>query len=468
MAARLAYIAIVALCLCGCAEKEQGAFVPAQPATSGPAVDRLRAGAAGANLLIVLLDAARPDHFGAYGYHRDTTPDVDEFCAHSIVFDRAYCQAPNTKASVASLLTSQFPDTHGVVGMFGALPAGVPTLAEVLQANGLRTVCLSANPFLSSEFGFERGFDEFVEVFREVDLEANELGRVPAELLGDGAISWLQEHREERFFAYLHFLEPHDPYDPPQPFRTKFAAGTEAEDEIALYDASLAYADSVVGQVLVEVERLGLMEETIVVFLADHGEALGEHGRFGHVDTAYQETIRIPLAIRLPAACGAEPVRRSEIISITDLMPTLLDLLHIEFPPTMQGRSRLALLAGEEEAEPSYAVSRSRGADQTGGAERPEEVIYALTGPRYTLLWGDEGRRVELYDRAADPAQQSDLAAERPEVVAELCQRFEQWAATQRARPVVLRGGRAPAPQQPTGELSDRTRDHLEALGYLK
>ena len=460
--------AALAMLVCGCADGKREGSAPASRLSSGPGADRVRVGARGANLIIVVLDAARADHFGAYGYQRDTTPNADALFADSIVFEEAYCLAPNTKASVASLFTAQFPDTHGVVGMFVALSPEVPTLAEVLKENGFRTVCFSANPFLSLEFGFERGFDEFHEIFRQVNLKANELGQVPAELLGQAATSWFQEHGEERFFAYLHFLEPHNPYAPPEPFADRYRGDTRHETLIAAYDGNLAYVDTVVGEVLSALERLGLVENSVIVLMSDHGEAFGEHGRFYHADTVYQETARVPLAVRLPSACGAKPESRSEIIPIVDLMPTMLDLLGVAFPASMQGRNRLGLLAGEEEAEPFYAVSRSRGRDGTGGVERPEEVVYALTTPQYTLMLGNKGKRVELYDRESDPGQRRNIASERQEVTATLRGQFEDWAKMQRARPVVLRGGEVLVSEERRAEPSDRTKEHLKALGYLK
>jgi len=224
----------------------------------------------------------------------------------------------------------------------------------------------------------------------------------------------------------------------------------------------------VVGQLLTELRRLGVLDTSVVILLADHGEAFGDHGRFGHNDTVYDETIHIPLAIRLPSACGAKPAVHSEIISVTDLLPTLLDLLEVRVPPTAQGTSRLGLLAGESEPEPAMAVSRSRGRDPSGGRRRPKQVTYAVTVPRYSLLIGKRGSRRELYDRDSDPEQRHNLIETSPEVAAELHRRFEQWAEGQATRPVVLGGSGATASETPVTKPSERTRRHLKALGYLK
>ena len=460
----------VSLHMCGCGRPPQGVYTPAEPAASGAEVTQVRAGAQGANLIVIALDAARADHFGVYGYARDTTPHLDRFLAESIIFEDAHSQAPNTKASVSSLLTSQFPDTHGVVGMYVALPSELSVLPEVLRAQGFRTVCFSANPFLSSSFAFGRGFDEFHEVFRDVHLDVNQLGRVPAELVAARASDWFREHQDERFFAYLHFLEPHDPYEPPEPFLSRYVSEGESEADrlMAHYDGNLAYADSVVGSLLAEIEELGLMERSVIVFLADHGEAFGEHGYFGHTGSVYTETTRVPLAFRLPPASGIEAGRLSMMVSVVDVMPTALDVLGLPFPPTMQGRSLLALLARLPAEQPTYAVSRSRGCDETGGVERPEEVTYALTTSQYTLLLGGLGKRVEVYDRVRDPGQRNNIARLEEDVTRQLLRQFEAWGHTQRVRPVVLPGGEVLVAQEQMVTPEARTQEHLKALGYLK
>ena len=460
--------ALVVASLVGCGGRERAArqvrVVPVQAASS-PAAQALRAGAEGANLIIIVIDAARADHFSGLGYEWETTPRIDALFEESVVFEEAYATAPNTKASTASLFTSQHPDTHGAVGLFTGLPMECTNLAEAMQSQGYATAAFSANPFLAECFGYGRGFEEFFEVFREADLVPNQEGRVLAERLVAASVPWFREHADEQFFAYFHFLEPHAPYEPPAPFRFKFLR--EPPWEMGLYDGNLAYVDDQVGEMLEEIDSLGLMERSVIVFLSDHGEAFGEHGRFGHSTTVYQEMMHVPLSFRLPVGCEASPQHRPEVISLADVMPTLLDLYGLDLPDTMQGRSRLGLLAGEPESEPSYAVSRSRGDDGTGGVEHPEQVSYAFAGPRYTLILADEGRRVELYDREVDPGQQEDIAGENGDVVDELRQRFEDWADTQVGRPVVLPGGRVWAAEERTASPDEETRRQLRSLGYI-
>jgi len=458
-------LAVLLVLPCGCGRKAVEPPPPPPPASS-PAVQQLRAGAEGANLIIIVIDAARADHFSSFGYEMETTPRLDAFFANNILFTEARAEAPNTKASISSLFTSQFPDTHGAVGVGMPLSEQGATLAEVLKSQGYLTAAFSGNPFLAECFGFARGFDEFDEVFRQADLEPNEGGGVTAELMLETAVPWLRDHADQRFFAYIHFFQPHAPYHPPAPFRFQFLHPPEWM--LGLYDGNLAYVDDRVGQLLDEIDSLGLMDNSIVVFMADHGEAFGEHGFTAHGTTVYEEMIHVPLAFHLPAACEATPQRRGECIGPTDVMPTLLDLYGMEPPAGLQGRSRIRLLAGEEEPEPSFTVSRTRGTDDSGGVDQPEQVSYAIAGPQYTLILADEGRRVELYDRAADAGQQANIAADHPDIVDGLRQQFEAWAETQRGRPVVLSGGRVVTSGEPRMTVDDQVQRQLRSLGYIK
>jgi arylsulfatase A-like enzyme len=475
---RLALTAVLAAVLiAGCARGPHAPKFQAPPAKekhASAAVRRLRAGAAGANLIVIVLDAARADHFGAYGYRWHTTPNSDKLLAESVAFDRAYCTASNTKASITSLFTAQFPDTHGTLSARWMVTADAGTLPASLRGAGYLTASFIANPVLAACFGFSRGFDHFDEVFRKADrdpLKPLDWGDVDASLVVDDVAAWLKEHQCERFFTYIHFLEPHGPYDSSEQFRRRVMdpGRKEGLDDLSVrYDGRLAYVDSQVGRLLAEIDALGLREKSVIVFMADHGEALGERGMTGHGKNGYVEMARVPLGIRLPAACRAAPARRSEIMPLTDLLPTLADLLQFTPPGTMQGRSRLGLLAGEQEPEPAFAVTRGRGEDDTGGKEDIAEVCYAFRVPGYTLVLGHQGRQVELYDSEADPEENHDLASQRRDVVKRLRRQFSAWADTQRNRPVVLRGGKLPTPPSKAPEVDEKTRKRLRALGYLK
>jgi arylsulfatase A-like enzyme len=440
-----------------------------------PAAERLRAGAAGANLIIILLDAARADHFTSFGYTRDTTPNLARFFDDSVLFTEAYPAGASTRPSVASLFTSQFPDTHGALARDWPMPREGATLAECMSAAGYATVAFSASPTVSLAFGYGRGFASFREVFRDAGLPAaglphHRVGAVDGALVLEATRKWLRAHRDERFFAYLHFLEPHFPYGAPGDFRAAFARPgpkNYGRSEVA-YDWGLAYVDSLIAQLLKELDALGLLDRSVVVAMSDHGEGFGEHGFRGHGNAVYGEIVHVPLAFHLPTRCEARPRRMSEVFCLTDVMPTLLDLLGIPPPKTMQGRSRLGLLAGEHEERPGFAVTRAAGTDMSGGVSDAGQVSYALRVPRYTLILADRGRRVELYDRQADPSEQHDIAGQRPALAQQLHRQFEAWASAQRGRPVVLPGGRVFAYRGRKAAIDEETRRQLKALGYLK
>jgi arylsulfatase A-like enzyme len=468
---------LAAVLIAGCGRGRHAPRFRAPPVKehySSSAAQQSRAGARGANLIVIVLDAARADHFGAYGYRWPTTPNVDRLLAESVVFDQAYCTASNTKASITSFLTSQFPDTHGTLSARWMMTAEDGTLSESLRDAGYRTASFIANPVLAACFGFDRGFDDFDEVFRKADrdpLKPLDWGNVDASLVVEDVTAWLEEHQHERFFAYIHFLEPHGPYDATEEFRRRVMGpgrNEELDDLPVRYDGRLCYVDSQVGRVLARIDALDLQEKSVIIFMADHGEALGERGVIGHGKSGYVEMARVPLGIRLPEACGAVPARRSEIVSLTDLMPTLADLLQFTPPETMQGCSRLGLLFGEQEPEPAFAVTRGRGEDDTGGTEDITQVCYGFRTPGHTLALGDEGRQVELYDWKADPEENHDLASQQRDVVKRMRRQFAAWAGTQRNRPVVLRGGKLPTPPSKGPEVDEKTRKRLRALGYLK
>ena len=450
------------------------AVMPGGPSRSS-AAQRLRAGAAGANVIIVVLDAAAASHFASFGYKRDTTPNLAKFHSQGVLLTEAYAAAASTKPSVASLFTAQFPDTHGALALPAHLSSEGATLAECFTRAGYATAAFSASPSVSATLGYGRGFGSFHEVFRDAGLEPTTLQRrspgtlpVDAALVLRSVVDWLQAHGDERFFMYIHFREPHYPYVVPPSFHVPFLDLAARRPQKLMYDASLAYVDSIFARLLEELDARGLLAESVVVTMADHGEAFSEHGKVGHSSTAYTEMTHVPVAFHLPARSGAVPQRRSEIFCLTDIMPTLLDLLGMAPPTTMQGRSRLALLTGEQEETPAFAVSRALGEDHSGGLLGPDQVSYAFRVPRYTLLLADEGKRVELYDRDADPGELHDIAALQPDLARALRAQFEEWADSQRGRPVVLPGGRVYSAEGKESDLDEATRRQLKALGYLR
>lgn len=426
----------------------------------------------GLNVVVVVLDAAQRDRFGLYGGANEATPRIDALARESLVFERVRSTAPYTLASTASLFTSQLPPQHGVIESTHGLGVTVPTLGEAFQKAGYATAAFSANAFVSEHYGLARGFERFVELFQD-RLEGLV---VPSGELSDAAIAWLAAHQEDArsgrrpFFLYLHYVQPHEPYDvAPEAFYRGLDPGyggpvdgsvagmyailegrlkLEPEDVVRLerlYEGNLRYADAEVGRLLDALRTSGLLERTLVVVTSDHGEALGERGLFGHNTSVDEAMTAIPLVVRFPESFPQRPVGRSDtLVSTIDVAPLVLESVGVAPPPAFAGRNPL------------------RRASASGSDTR---ILYARTPGEHPMvgLWSQAGKcsisgtgRV----RAGSPAD-VDAGRTRREatrVSRDLC------AFARLALETAPRSHEASA----VGALSGQDRAALEALGYLR
>lgn len=431
----------------------------------------IRRGLAGANVLFVILDAARAFQFGVYGYPRATTPNIDALAREGVVFDRAYTPAVYTLAAMSAVWTAQYPDRHRSDLSFAArLPKDKLTLAEVLSARGVPNAGFVNNAMAGTALGFERGFAEFHEVFRffpELGSRGEAMRRVVPE--------WLEKHKAQRFFAYVHFREPHFPFDPGPPFTTQFgpdaplgvaerrdstwykevSQGTRAASKeeidhlVRLYDGNLAYADREVGELVATLARAGLLEKTVVVIAADHGEQLFEKGYIAHSAQVHEESTRIPLIVRFPKALGLGGRRVAGLVDLLDVAPTVLDVFGLadaRFAKEAQGRSLLPMVAGAS-GKPAV-LSRTVW-------ERP---VYALRDGQFKLIHDTRSGRSLLYDVESDPREQADLYA-RASIRAEAMeQALHAWLG--QLKPA------APG-QAEKNTLTREQCENMKALGYL-
>jgi arylsulfatase len=251
------------------------------------------------NVVIITLDAGRADHVGFYGYKRPTTPEIDQISKESLVFAESY-----SVAATASMFTSLYPDTHGVVGTDDRLPSKLRVMAGILKYAGYSTLMVANNPFLSPEFGLDRDFGV---IYNDPEFSVDRAEKVSSRVISELSKTTLP------FFCYVHYLRPHEPYDAPEQvlrlFRsseaklkprsaldnnTEFSVSGSAE-LTELYDAGYRTVDAEVEKIFAFLKTSQKLENTIVVITADHGEALGEHGTVGHNSTVYDEMIRIPL-----------------------------------------------------------------------------------------------------------------------------------------------------------------------------
>jgi arylsulfatase A-like enzyme len=469
------------------------------------------------NVLLLVVDALRADHLGCYGYERETSPTIDRIAREGVLFTRAYAQAPVTKHSTATLVTSLFPSSHAVSEISDGLPEDTPILMEEMKALGYRTAVLSANAFVSPLFGFGRGTDfafsgcmpmsrksmqgraarTFTQrlpggrwvkaAFDAVD------GRLPhsgqslspyeeqAGNLNATLLSWIDAAPGKPFFAYVHYMETHTPLVPPPPYDTVFdpdlAAGprpdypvykrgilpfspgpalpdAELKGLIALYDGTIAYFDHELARLLDALDERGLGRNTLIVITADHGEEFHDHGGWGHGISLYEELIHVPLIAWCPGHLPAG-VRIDDPVRHVDIMPTLLGAAGAGDDP------RYADLEGRN-LWPALAEGAEFGPRIEVFAEcsRGDEVIRALRVGDEKLIDALSGgrERVMLFDLATDPLEREDLSAERPDERNALT----AWATDIQARAL----SKKKASEQKT--IDEGTKETLRALGYIQ
>jgi arylsulfatase len=440
-----------------------------------------------ANVLIIVLDAARADHCGCYGYRRETTPNIDRLAEESVLFGQHFTTFPYTAQSTASLMTGLYPDTH-LTAMRSPLPDSAFTLARGLGNAGLETAFFSSNMVASSEkldkdFALRVTASVLARRRSRAGRNAGASWRDPASLL-DAFGTWLRSHDRGRFFAYLHFLPPHVPYNAPEAMKALFArrappragqrdsslvqAGRRPSPHavpatsrwVNLYDANLRWGDWAVGQVYKALRESGQLENTLLIITSDHGEAFGEHGWEYHGGSVYDEMVHVPLLLRLPNQ-QHRGHRVSALTQNVDILPTVFDYLRIGYPrDAVQGRSLMPLISRSESSVHDYVFATCLGYPS-----------YLVRDTHYALiLHRAEGTR-ELYDLRADPGQRRNTIAAKPEVEERMLAAFRQFALSQKQPPLQFLDARAHMRAEPppnTGALTPETRRELQALGYLE
>lgn len=367
---------------------------------------------AGAPLVVVyLVDTLRADHTTPYGYARDTTPELAAFARDAVLFESAIAHASWTKPSVASLLTSLLPGRHRAVQLRDKLDTGLVTLAEMLQAKGYATGAAIANSVIYSDgTHFDQGFDFFAGLHGADDRPSK---LVDADGVVDAALAWIDRRPGLPNLVYVHTMDPHVPYAPPEPFDRLFepppAPGRSANDPrydykepadrerlIAQYDGAIAYGDREFGRFVRELKRRGLYDRALVVFLADHGEEFQDHGGWLHGRTVFDELIRVPLLVKFPAQRDAG-VRVAQQVQLVDVLPTVLrnEGLPVPESPIVAGHPLQDVVRGGAPEPPAVAEISHRGFVAHGMRTR---------GDKYVRRFSPDDD--ELYfDLASDPKE---------------------------------------------------------------
>jgi arylsulfatase A-like enzyme len=357
------------------------------------------------NLLFITIDALRAGHLGSYGWHRPTSPHLDRLGTEGVRFANAFTDAPMTMPSIAQMLTATVLPT-----------ADSPNLLSALRAGGVpRTKAIIDNPYIGYwlSVGVPDTFDSVV----SKSWRADRITRA--------ALEWIDAHRDERFALYLHYLDTHTPYRTPAPWGTTFADPAytgpvhlpfgdvegarsgkydqkDREQIVALYDGAIRFTDEQIGLLIEGLRERGLLDKTLVVVTADHGEELWDHGSFFHGQSLYDELLHVPLFVRLPGGTHAGTVVTDQVRAI-DIVPTISDVLRAP-APFAEGRSLVPLMEGKDGGPPPLLFARA------ANVQFPHR--FAVRSATHKLVSTVETGREELYDLVADPAERHDLVGD--------------------------------------------------------
>ncbi len=374
------------------------------------------------NVILFTIDTLRADHLECYGYDKVKSPQINQLANEGILFEHNIAQAPLTLPSHSSILTGTYPLYHGIRDNGGFyLDENHLTLAESLKNKGYATGAFVAAFVLDSRWGLDQGFDYYYDNFDLTKYKTVSLDSVQRrgdEVLAE-AYKWLENQSQQKFFAWIHLYDPHTPYDPPEPYKTEYGGS-----RFGLYDGEIAYVDQLIGEFRDFMEKKNLLDKTLIIFTADHGESLGEHKESAHGFFIYDSDIRVPLIIRFPEGKFAGHVVSNQVKSI-DIMPTVLHLLGEEMPESVQGESLLSLILENEAQDERLAYSETYWPRYHYGWSE----LKSLRKGRYKFI---DAPRPELYDTLEDPGEVNNLVNQKAslghEMKKELLALIEEYA----------------------------------------
>jgi arylsulfatase A-like enzyme/Tfp pilus assembly protein PilF len=410
------------------------------------------------NIVLITLDTTRADRMGFLGSKLGLTPNLDTLARDSAVFTHAYAQAPLTPPSHATILTGTYPQFHQVLDFGMPLAANLPYAPAILRSHGYHTAAfigaIALAPDASYAPGFDRGFETYDAGFHKQGYGEDRYHTVQRR--GDEvvahALAWLTRHPKGPFFIWVHLYDAHDPYDPPEPYKSRYAS--------APYDGTIAYEDAVVGKLLRQLNLRGLYDGTVIAITADHGESLGAHGEDTHGIFLYDETIQVPLLIKLPGKLPHTSAARQRIenrVELVDLLPTLLQEVRVEIPKDVQGESLLALMgAVGADSDPTVDVWRDRAAYAQSDVPWIEFGWSAERSLRTSKYLYIQAPHRELYDQEADPKADHDLASSSAAVAGTLASQLETF-----------RRKTTRQSQAPEVSVDPVAQQNLRALGYM-
>ena len=406
------------------------------------------------NVILITVDTTRADRMGFLGSKRGLTPNLDALAKDGTVFARAYSQAPLTPASHASILTGTFPQYHQVLTFLIPLSETLPWMPEILHQHGYATAAFVGSMALephTSVPGFDRGFDTYGAGYGWQDFTPDARYKTVEHRAGvvvKDALAWLDKHQSGPFFLWVHLYDPHKPYEPPEPYKTRYAKQP--------YDGEIAYADSQLGKLFRQLKVSGLYDDTLIAMTADHGESLGAHGEDEHGIFVYDETIHVPLVIKMPGKKDAGK-RIDNRVELVDIMPTILGSANIAVPDKVQGQSLLGFLApGTPEGDAAAHAWQDRGAYSRadyGHITFAWSALQSLRAGKYLFI---QAPRRELYEDAVDTGAKDNLAPTSPAVADALASKLQDF------QKLTTNTG-----ETPKAKLDAKNAAKLAVLGYM-
>jgi arylsulfatase A-like enzyme/Flp pilus assembly protein TadD len=391
-------------------------------------------------IILVSIDTCRADYLSCYGYRRQTTPNIDRLAKESILFNNAITPIPTTLPAHCSMLTGTIPPYHGVHNNIEyKLGQSNVTLAEILRPKGFTTAAFIGAFVLDSQFGLSEEFDTYNDSFQEIhrnifgsERRAGETSRLANE--------WLEKHdKNEKFFLFLHYYDPHLEYEPPEPFASQFADN--------LYAGEIAYTDYCIGLVIDKLKELGLYDSTLIIITGDHGEMLGEHGEGDHGYFIYEGAIKVPLIFKLP--WRTKPKKIDDVAGITDIVPTICGMVGADVPSAVRAKDLSTYFgSGKPGREDRNLYCESMMPTRYNASS-----LLGVVTNRFKYI---QTSQPELYDLVEDPNEIKNLITKKPHQARILQDRlkqiFEQTVRSEASESV---------------ELNQQALQRLAALGYV-
>ncbi len=423
------------------------------------------------NVVLISIDTLRADHLGCYGYDRPTSPILDKFASKALLFEDVSTPCPWTLPAHGSLLTGLYPSRNGLRTRWEQLPDDVPTLAGLLQQHGFATAGIVNSHWLSPTNGLHRGFEHFVYVKEYADSPE------PSKVEDEG-LKWLADHSDKPFFLFLHYYDIHSDYASLPRYNEQFLrpySGTingsteqlldirygripppnqaDVQHLIDLYDASIRQIDDGMGRVFDVLEKKGLFNNTLVIITSDHGEEFMEHGAILHGRTFFQEVVQVPLIMRGPGLPDGRRIK--SMVSLLDIMPTILSLLGITGPSSLDGIDLRQLWQNTRTKASDRILFGEADWNNVVENETVDDIRRMVRRGRFKLHYDRVTKKVQLYDLLSDPHENTNVAAQNSATVDSLFEALQNFMLTEKS------GGTV----QP---LSPEEIERLKSLGYIR